>query len=83
MQKRKVISGKNLPQYVPINGTAITYLFLDKFHAAGWIWGALGFFWVVIWVAIIVIRFSEKDVDVFEESESPWSDKFKFVNTKK
>jgi hypothetical protein len=54
MKEKKVLSRRFLPTQLPVSFTALTYLFLDKFHAAGWIKGACWTFMGLIWIAVVV-----------------------------
>jgi len=65
MKKRKVISSKNTNIRPPLLLTAVTYLFLDKFDAPEWLWGALALFFVILWIVFIADK--TEDVDIFEE----------------
>ncbi len=41
MKRHKVIAHKNLPLQFPLDTGLCLYLMLDKFHAAGWLFGVL------------------------------------------
>lgn len=61
---KKVIKNKYLPAKLPLTSIACTYLLLDKFKAAEWVWGALGLFWLIIIIAVIVVIVGEKEYDI-------------------
>jgi hypothetical protein len=67
MKNVKVIKQANLAPRLPLTFTAVAYLLLDKFDAAGWIWGVLGTLIVVIWIASIVGIVKADFVDIWEE----------------
>jgi len=54
MQHQDVIHWKNLPSRWPIVHTALTWLLLDRFHAAGWIKGVAWTLIGILWIASIV-----------------------------
>lgn len=53
MTKLKYISPKNLPPSFPVLTTAVTYLFLDKFNPAQWVWGVVITLVVIYWLIVI------------------------------
>ena len=63
MEQKKVINAKNKSVPLPVVGSIAWYLLLDKFNAPGWLWGALGFAFTIVWVAAIV--------DIFNREELP------------
>jgi len=65
----KVIARKNTPTGLPIFTTVVIYLMLDKFHAAPWVWGAVGTLLIIIWIAAIIRICTEKSVDIFKDSK--------------
>ena len=66
MKKRKVISSKNLPMRMPIIGTLVWWLVLDKLGAPGWVWGVLGTVLFVGWIAAIADIWNRDDVEVLK-----------------
>lgn len=68
MKKQKVISPKSLPARLPIWQTAVVWLLLDRFHAPGWVQGAvwmlIGVFWVLSAVSVFYL---ETRVDISEK----------------
>ncbi len=68
MTKKKVIARRNLPIRFPLSITALAYLFLDKFNAPGWIWGAAGVVVLIYWaVAFFGFGWGEEEVDLFKK----------------
>lgn len=47
---RRVIAPRNLPSRAPLVLTLIAWLFLDRFRAPGWVWGATGAFLLLLWI---------------------------------
>lgn len=66
MKKIKTIKRGNLPTRLPVSLTLITYMGLDTYKAPGWIWGALGIVFLLLWVISIYAICIEKQVDIFE-----------------
>lgn len=69
MKKRKVISSKNLPMRMPLIGTLVWWLVVDKLGAPGWVWGVLGTLLVVGWIAFGVDVWNRDDVEVLKGEE--------------
>jgi hypothetical protein len=67
MKKFKVISVKNLPAKLPLSSTLIAFLFLDRFHAPAWLWGALGSLYLIVWILIIARICNQKSIDILED----------------
>ncbi len=66
---KKVIKVDNLPTKFPVFPTMTMYLFLDKVNAAGWVWGAVGFFFVMVWFFALKRWASEEQVDIFNKDK--------------
>jgi hypothetical protein len=66
MKDLKVIAWKNLPTRLPIWGSLVVWLTLDRLHAPGWVYGAAGAVVGIIWIICIVLLIHEKQVDIFE-----------------
>jgi hypothetical protein len=62
--KRRVISRKNLPTRMPLMGTFVYFLMLDRVHAASWVWGAFGVLVIIGWIAWLFDLCSRTDVDL-------------------
>jgi hypothetical protein len=54
MSKQKVVARKQLPAYPPVSLTLAIGLTLDRLHAPGWVWGAIGVYVVLVWIGWIV-----------------------------
>lgn len=68
-KNRKVISGKNLPMRLPIVGTIVFCLALDRIGAPGWVWGAIAapvMFW---WAVAIYDTVSRVPVEIIMDDE--------------
>tara|TARA_R110002020_G_C16275085_1_gene771393 strand:+ start:345 stop:629 length:285 start_codon:yes stop_codon:yes gene_type:complete len=66
MSKGKVISTKNLPSRLPIWSSITAALALDYWKAPEWLIGAVGLFFLLGWVLIIISRLKEEEIDLFE-----------------
>ena len=66
MKQRKVVSGKNLAMRSPLLVTLVFYLLLDRFDAAGWVWGVVGTIMAILWVIWIVDIFNIEQVEVIK-----------------
>ena len=67
MKKIKVISNKSLPSKLPISSSLTSFIALDYWNAPEWLWGAIGLFFLVAWVVIIIRLLYQENIDVFEE----------------
>lgn len=68
MTPPKVLSRKQLPTRYPVLQTLILYFILDRYHAQGWVWGAVGLLAVLIWAACIHRGWTEKEIELKELS---------------
>jgi len=59
-----VIKRSNLPIRLPIFPTAVAFLLLDRFHAVGWVWGAVGTVFLLAWIGIFVAWVKEDEVEL-------------------
>ena len=59
-----------LPAKLPIWSSVTCAVALDHWNAPEWLWGALGLFFAIGWIAIIATKLTEEKVNYFEE-ESP------------
>lgn len=66
MKTRRVVSNKNLPMRLPILGTMVWCLLLDKFSAPGWVWGVFGTLLVVVWITAIIDTLNREQVEVIK-----------------
>lgn len=62
----KVISAKNLPARLPINGTAVFYLMMDNLNASPVAWGVGITLVVILWIICITAIFMQEHVDVIK-----------------
>ena len=69
LEKREVISRKNLPTRLPLWFTVVALFILKEQDAAGWIWGMAITLLVLLWICAILSVFTEINVDVFEGEE--------------
>ncbi len=59
---RQVVSGQQLPTRLPITGTLVVGLLLDRLQAPGWLCGAAGVLAVLFWAIVIYCRRHETQV---------------------
>ena len=57
---RTVIPWGQLPAQLPIQTTALAYLLLDRWSAAGWVWGVVGTVLALFWVAAGLRMWTDK-----------------------
>lgn len=67
---KKEIKLSNMPSRPPIVSTLAVYLAMDRWHAPGWIWGALGLLFLILWASEICGMFLRESVDVVERIEA-------------
>lgn len=68
MKHPKVLHPKHLPGRLPLLQTLLWYLFLDKIHAPGWVWGVMGTLMVLVWAVSIYNLIVEEKVELKELS---------------
>lgn len=68
---RPVIAFKNLPSRMPLVLTLLAWLVLDRFHAPGWVWGATGFFVVLLWTTWIHDLSTTLQIDILRNRDRP------------
>ena len=66
MKNEKVISVKNLPARFPVLTTAVSYLYLDKYNAAGWVWGVVGTVLAILWILVVIVKAYEEETDILK-----------------
>lgn len=64
MKAFKKIKGDNLSVPLPITGTVVTYLLLDKYHAPSWLWWECGIGYAIVWICSIIALVNTQQVDV-------------------
>ncbi len=65
--KNKTISPKNMPVKLPVLSFAVIYLYMDKYHAPGWLWGTVITFCAILLAAIIYSKYNEESTDIFKK----------------
>lgn len=65
---RQVIPMKFLPYRYPFYQTATIGLLLDRIKAPGFVWGIMGAFMFVIWIAVFIDKQNEEEIDLFRQS---------------
>jgi hypothetical protein len=63
----KVIKHKNLPAKLPISQTLTIFLAMDYWCAPDWMFGAVSFAAVVVWIACIYSIASNESIDLFKK----------------
>ncbi len=61
----KVINSKNLPLKSPFLLSIVTFLCLDKYNPAGWVWGVFVTIVVILWIIFFFVKSQEDDIDIF------------------
>lgn len=70
MKKHKVISVNNLPSKVPVTGTLLWILILDRLDAPGWVWGVFATLMVFLWIVIVTVIFNSEYISLFTDNDS-------------
>ena len=78
MTTNKVISNSNLPSKLPIWSSITAALALDYWNAPEWMIGAVGLFFIVTWILMIIDMATQEKVDVFEEVKNKTAKNSKF-----
>lgn len=60
----KVIGRNQLSAALPIHMTVTSWLLLDRFQPAQWVWGAVGAFVAICWIACIYVLCKQEIVKV-------------------
>lgn len=66
MKEKRVIAYDNLPARLPIWVSVTTWLLLDRFKPAGWVWGVVGTIFVFAWIICIIDVCREKRIKLKE-----------------
>lgn len=69
MKRRKVISRKNLPDRPPLVATVTAWLAMDRIHPPGWLWGAVGAIFLVLWMLTFVGIYHQDEIEIFPEEK--------------
>ena len=78
MKNKQKISVSNLPTRIPIFQAIVIYLLLDNLNAPDWIYGALGFMWLMLIIVAIIAKIKEEEIDIFDTSPNGKSTKETF-----
>lgn len=57
---RTVLPWGIMPAQLPLQTTALAYLLLDRWQAAGWVWGVVGTMLALIWVWALIRMYTDK-----------------------
>ena len=57
---RTVLPWAVMPAQLPTHTTALAYLLLDRWSAAGWVWGVVGTVLALFWVAAGLRMWTDK-----------------------
>lgn len=63
----EVIAHKNLPSRAPVSFSIMVFLALEHWHAPEWLYGAVGFIVVLMWISYFIIKYRETDIDIFKD----------------
>lgn len=69
MKKTKYIDPKNLPFRMPISGTALWFLVMERINPSSFWWGVWSFFISLVWIIWCVNLFISENIDIFEEKK--------------
>lgn len=61
---RLVLSMTNMPLRLPWQATILLWLLLDRLHAPGWVWGAVGFLLVIVWISWLIDVCTHRNVEL-------------------
>jgi hypothetical protein len=69
MATKKVISHKNCKPKFPVFQTITAWIALDYWNAPGWVWGAVGLLFLMVWTYVIaeIVKHDHEEVDIFEK----------------
>jgi hypothetical protein len=62
--KRKALSMKNKPRSLSLSWYAVVWLLMDRAQPAEWVWGVIGTFCALIFVATLVDFIRAEDVEL-------------------
>ena len=69
MKKRIVLDHNCLPSRLPIWTSATAWLLLDRFSPSGWVWGAVGCFFLLLWIVAIWAVVTQEKVNPLDPEE--------------
>jgi hypothetical protein len=67
----KVIPYRNLPARPPLVATLVLSLGLDRIHAPGWLWGAVGVVIAFAWFAYFYAQAKQEPTELWQEPKEP------------
>jgi len=69
MKELKVLKRNNMPTRLPLWQSVTCLLALEHWNAPEWAYGVMGLFFLLIWVASIVMLVKEKQIDLLENDK--------------
>ena len=63
-KRKKVIKANNLPYKLPIWASFTAWLALDHWNAPQWVYGAVGLFFLIVWINSIVGMVTQESIDL-------------------
>jgi len=66
----KVLKRSNLPTRLPLWQSVTCLLALEHWNAPEWLYGVAGFFFLLIWIAGIVLLVKEQEVDLLKNNKN-------------
>ena len=75
MKNRNVIKSNNLRSKSPILAGLVFYLALDKWNAPEWVYGAVGFLFLLWLIGFIADIFNTTEIDIFADDDKQFSSK--------
>lgn len=57
-----------MPRRAPVISTLVVWLALDHWRAPQWLYGAIGLFVLIVWVAFVVdvVKYEDEETDIFK-----------------
>lgn len=69
MERRKVISRKNVPGSLPLTLTIVCVMALDFWNAPGWMCGVVGLLLLISWISCLITVLTDEKIDIFKQEE--------------
>lgn len=69
MKTKYVISKNNIPRKLPVFAALTSYLALEHFNAPEWLYGAVGFLFLLIFIGAIHGIVVQEEVEIFPATE--------------